>query len=102
MVVQQLVSNLASAIFIPFFQDAKDFAKEGDGFERPQYTFSFVVLMVTHVVATLYFATFNGDYKRLEHEQLKKKEYSEKKRRKSGTEQDANHDKTYVDEEQQI
>ncbi len=77
LVVQQLVSNLASAIFIPFFQVARDFAKEGEDFERPQYTFSFVMLMAIHVLATVFFAAFNGRYKRYEHEQTMKKELSD-------------------------
>ena len=76
LVVQQLVSNFASAIFIPFFQVARNFVKEGEDFERPQYTFSFVMLMGTHVLATVFFATFNGRYKRFEHEQMRKKELS--------------------------
>ena len=77
LVVQQLVSNLASALFIPFFQQAKDFAVEGDGFERPQYSFSFNVLMAMHVIATLLFSTFNGSYKRFEHEKRRKEEQSD-------------------------
>ena len=97
LVVQQLVSNLASAIFIPFFQGAKDFAKEGDGFERPPYTFSFIVLMAMHVVATLFFATFNGSYKRFEHEQRKKKEHSLSNKGSSSS----LHRDDIVDEEQQ-
>ena len=76
LVVQQLVSNLTSAIFIPFFQEARDFAKEGEGFERPQYTFSFIILMATHVLATIFFASFNGKYKRFEHEQRRKKDHT--------------------------
>lgn len=91
--MQQLVSNFASAIFIPYFQGAKDFAREGEDFVRPQYTFSFIVLMAIHVVATLFFATFNGSYKRLEHEQRKKKEHTDSKRKQG--------DENVGDEEQQ-
>lgn len=75
--VQQLLSNLASAIFIPFFQGARNFAQEGADFERPQYTFSFWVLMATHILATIFFATFRGSYKRFEHEQRKKSSLSD-------------------------
>mmetsp|Transcript_23151 Transcript_23151/g.34467 ORF Transcript_23151/g.34467 Transcript_23151/m.34467 type:complete len:334 (+) Transcript_23151:2-1003(+) len=74
LVVQQLASNLLSALFIPFFQVARNFAKDVEDFERPQYTFSFIMLMAAHVLATVFFATFNGKYRRLEHEQRRKKE----------------------------
>ena len=72
LVVQQLLSNLTSAIFIPFFHGARNFALEGADFERPQYTFSFWVLMATHILATIFFSTFRGSYKRYEHEQRRK------------------------------
>jgi hypothetical protein len=88
------VSNLASAIFIPFFQVARDFAREGEDFQRPQYSFSFIMLMATHVIATVFFATFNGAYRRLEHEQERKKERESLKKIKSG-------EIDPVDEEQQ-
>lgn len=102
LVVQQLVSNFASAIFIPFFQSAKDFARDGEDFERPQYTFSFIVLMAAHVIATLFFATFNGTYKRLEHEQRRKKERRESKKNKVDESQKTRSQKESIgDEEQQ-
>lgn len=72
LVIQQLVSNLCSALFIPLFQRLSDFGKEVDGFERPQYTFSFYMLIVIHALATVFFATFNGRYMRLAHEQRNK------------------------------
>ena len=72
LVIQQLVSNLCSALFIPLFQRLNNFGKEVDGFERPQYTFSFYMLIVIHALATVFFATFNGKYMRLEHEQRNK------------------------------
>lgn len=69
LVIQQLVSNLCSALFIPLFQSLNDVGKEVEGFERPQYTFSFYMLIVIHALATVFFATFNGRYMRLAHEQ---------------------------------
>ena len=94
--VQQLVSNLTSAIFIPFFQEARDFAKEGEDFERPQYTFSFIVLMATHVLATIFSASFNGKYKRYEHEQRRKKDHTSESNKKKEPEKDE-----IIDEEKQ-
>lgn len=101
LVVQQLVSNLSSAIFIPFFQVAKNYATQGDDFVRPAYTFSFVVLMAIHVVATVFFATFNGAYKRLEHEQRRKKERSNSKLMKGHLDISHHSNKYLGDEEQQ-
>jgi hypothetical protein len=76
LVIQQLVSNLFSAMFIPLFQALRNYGIDVDGSERPQYTFSFYLLIVIHGVATVFFATFNGKYRRLEHEQTSKKEKS--------------------------
>ncbi|KAL3923570.1 MAG: hypothetical protein SGILL_001583 [Bacillariaceae sp.] len=77
LVIQQLFSNLLSAIFIPFFKSLKDIGstkfEDGELVERPQYTFSFYLLIVLHTGVTVYFATFNGKYLRYEHE-LQKKE----------------------------
>jgi len=70
LVIQQLCSNLLSALFIPFFQRMRDFDQGVDGFERPEYTFSFYMLIVIHAFATVFFATFNGTLKRYEHEQM--------------------------------
>lgn len=74
LVIQQLCSNLLSALFIPIFQALKDYGSEADSFERPSYTFSFYLLIVIHGVATVFFATFNGKYMRLAHEQRHKKD----------------------------
>jgi len=81
LVIQQLFSNLLSAIFIPFFKSLKDVGtksgdEDGDGdiVERPDYTFSFYLLIVIHTLVTVYFATFNGKYLRYEHELQKKAE----------------------------
>jgi MFS family permease len=72
LVIQQLVSNLFSALFIPLFQKLRDYGIQIDGYERPQYTFSFYLLIVIHGVATVFFATFSGKYMRLAHEQRSK------------------------------
>jgi len=79
LVIQQLFSNLLSAIFIPFFKALKDIGttsvrSSGEIVQRPQYTFSFYLLIVLHTLVTVYFATFNGKYLRYEHELLKKQE----------------------------
>jgi hypothetical protein len=72
LVIQQLFSNLLSAIFIPFFKSLKDVGstkfEDGELIERPQFTFSFYLLIVLHTGVTVYFATFNGKYLRYEHE----------------------------------
>ena len=82
LVIQQLFSNLLSAAFIPCFKAMKDFgsvsAVEGQA-ERPQYTFSFYLLIVLHAAATVFFATFNGRYIRFEHE-LAREAVEEKRR----------------------
>lgn len=77
LVIQQLFSNLLSALFIPFFKMVKDVGtapdlEEEEMYERPQYTFSFYLLIVLHASATVFFATFNGRYLRYEHEMAKK------------------------------
>lgn len=83
LVIQQLFANLLSALFIPCFKAFKDFgvknAEEGTS-EKPEYTFSFYVLIVIHAAATVFFATFNGRYLRYEHELEKK---AEQERRES-------------------
>lgn len=71
LVIQQLFSNLLSAVFIPVFKALKDIGA-GDVDERPEYTFSFYLLIVLHTAATVFFATFNGKYLRYEHELEKK------------------------------
>lgn len=79
LVIQQLFSNLLSAVFIPFFKSLKDIGttvvvRGGETIERPQFTFSFYLLIVLHTLVTVYFATFNGRYLRYEHELQKKEE----------------------------
>jgi Major Facilitator Superfamily len=77
LVIQQLFANLLSALFIPCFKAFKDFGVTNveEGFsEKPEYTFSFYVLIVIHAAATVFFATFNGRYLRYEHELEKKAE----------------------------
>lgn len=77
LVIQQLVCNLASAAFIPLFQRFRNYGNEYD--ERPEYTFSFYLLIVIHAAATVYFATFSGSYMRLAHEQQKKEQSNHRK-----------------------
>lgn len=75
LVIQQLFSNLLSALFIPCFKAFKDYGARTVADEagyQPEYTFSFYVLIVLHAAATVFFATFNGRYLRFEHEQEKK------------------------------
>lgn len=77
LVIQQLFSNLLSAMFIPFFKALKDVGtakdtNDEDLVERPEYTFSFYLLIVLHAMATVFFATFNGRYLRYEQEMQKK------------------------------
>lgn len=78
LVIQQLFSNLLSAIFIPFFKALKDVGSttfvDGEMVQRPDYTFSFYLLIVLHTGVTVYFATFNGKYLRYEHESERKAE----------------------------
>jgi hypothetical protein len=81
LVIQQLFSNLLSALFIPCFKAFKDFGvsdHEHGATEKPEYTFSFYVLIVIHAAATVFFATFNGRYLRYEHE-LEKKAQDERR-----------------------
>lgn len=73
LVIQQLFSNLISAMFIPCFKAMKDLGlgqadAEISVAEKPAYTFSFYLLIVLHAAATVFFATFNGRYLRYDHE----------------------------------
>ncbi|CAB9509246.1 Major facilitator superfamily domain-containing protein 7 [Seminavis robusta] len=72
LVIQQLFSNLLSALFIPFFKSLKDIgiskSDAEDSAEQPEYTFSFYLLILLHAAATVFFATYNGRYLRYEHE----------------------------------
>jgi len=76
LVIQQLFSNLLSALFIPLFKALRDVGTErfdsSELYERPQYTFSFYLLIVLHAAVTVFFATFDGRYLRYEHELAKK------------------------------
>lgn len=73
LVIQQLFSNLLSALFIPAFKAMKDVGLVDSGErDKPQYTFSFYLLIVLHAAATVFFATFNGRYLRYEKEMEKK------------------------------
>ena len=59
LVIQQLFSNLLSAMFIPFFKALRDVGTERisatELYERPQYTFSFYLLIVLHAAVTVFF-----------------------------------------------
>lgn len=82
LVIQQLFSNLLSALFIPLFKSLRDIGiSRGGGAsdERPQYTFSFYLLIVLHAAATIFFASFNGRYLRYEHELQKQAKNEQKK-----------------------
>jgi hypothetical protein len=88
LVIQQLFSNLLSAIFIPFFKALKNVGStsivDGEVVQHPDYTFSFYLLIVLHTGVTVYFATFNGSYLRYEHEvERKDKEEREDAERES-------------------
>jgi hypothetical protein len=85
LVIQQLFSNLLSALFIPLFKALRDVRATGlDESENINnnnnnrlvhgvpYTFSFYLLIVIFALATCYFATFNGMYLRYEAEEAKK------------------------------
>lgn len=90
LVIQQLFSNLLSALFIPFFKALKDIGTErmdaSELYERPRYTFSFYLLIVIHAAVTVFFATFNGRYLRYEDEVAKKdKEESERRFHKNNS-----------------
>lgn len=82
LVIQQLFSNMLSALFIPCFKAMKDVGRIGPDettAERPAYTFSFYLLIILHAAATVFFATFNGRYLRYEHEQEKKAQEEQRK-----------------------
>lgn len=83
LVILQLSCNLASALFIPIFNLVRDigvterinhgnFNDDGAamvvGSGRPPYTFSFFLLILLCAVSTVYFATFDGKYLRLQSE----------------------------------
>ena len=76
LVIQQLFSNLLSALFIPVFKMLRNVrTTEIAGLEEvPDYTFSFYLLVIIHACTTFYFASFNGIYLRYEEEVRKKQE----------------------------
>jgi len=89
LVILQLSCNLMSALFIPLFQAVRDVGvttnykvdNDGEadddgasmvlGSGRPPYSFSFYLLILICSVSTVYFATFNGKYSRLEAERAR-------------------------------
>jgi hypothetical protein len=82
LVIQQLFSNMLSALFIPCFKAMKDVGRisaDETTEERPAYTFSFYLLIVLHAAATVFVATFNGRYLRYEAEQEKKAKEEQRK-----------------------
>jgi len=89
LVIQQLFSNLLSALFIQFFDVCKDIGrtsnKDVEYYQRPQYTFSFYLLIVLHATGTVFFATFNGRYLRFEAEEAKKARKTWERRRATTT-----------------
>ena len=95
LVIQQLFSNLLSALFIPVFKALKHVGSskidETEMFERPEYTFSFYLLIVIHTAATVFFATFNGKYLRYEHELERKAEEERQDERQQEEEEEAMH-----------
>jgi hypothetical protein len=77
-----------SAVFIPIFQGVRDvgvterinnenFNDDGAamvvGSGRPPYTFSFFLLILLCAISTVFFATFDGKYLRLQSEIAKKR-----------------------------
>ena len=80
LVIQQLFSNLLSALFIPIFKALRDVGSdESENRHVPHYTFSFYLLIVIFAAATCYFATFNGAYLRYEAEEAKKAKKEEER-----------------------
>jgi hypothetical protein len=88
LVILQLSCNLVSAVFIPIFQGVRDvgvterindenFIDDGAamvvGSGRPPYTFSFFLLILLCAISTVFFATFDGKYLRLQSEIAKKR-----------------------------
>lgn len=77
LVLQQLFSNLLSAIIILIFHAVKNIGQYSNtNFIRPEYTISFFLLIILLASCTMYFATFNGKYVRF------CKELGERKRNK--------------------
>jgi len=81
LVILQLFCNISSALFIPIFGWFRGYgngAAAGNGqmddaiVERPEYFVPLYLMILLHSIATVFFATFNGRYLRLEHEKRKK------------------------------
>ena len=113
LVIQQLFSNLLSACFIPCFKAFKNFelspVKHAHQAVHPQqFTFSFYLLIVLHAVGTVFFATFNGRYLRLEHEEERNENERVKQQQETpagygsfysgGGQAGANYDSQYAEE----
>ena len=97
LVIQQLFSNLLSAMFIPCFKAMKDISlgktdAEIPVSEKPAYTLSFYLLIVLHAGATVFFATFNGRYLRHDHELEKATVANNRRAQYSGAFRPVDHD----------
>ena len=68
LVNQQLFSNLLSAACIPMFKALRDISIS------VPFTYSFYLLLMIHVLSTIYFATFDVQYLCHEEEERKKKQ----------------------------
>ncbi len=80
LVIQQLFSNLLSALFIPIFKSLHDIgSNESESRHIPHYTFSFYLLIVIFATVTCYFATFNGAYLRYKVKEAKKAKKEEER-----------------------
>eukprot|EP00814_Leptocylindrus_danicus_P002338 CAMPEP_0116005046 /NCGR_PEP_ID=MMETSP0321-20121206/949_1 /TAXON_ID=163516 /ORGANISM="Leptocylindrus danicus var. danicus, Strain B650" /LENGTH=286 /DNA_ID=CAMNT_0003473433 /DNA_START=219 /DNA_END=1076 /DNA_ORIENTATION=+ len=72
--IQQLFANLCSSVIIPIFASLQNVGT-ADG-ARPQYYYSFYLLICIHAASTVYFSLFSGRYRRYEHEILHKRSSS--------------------------
>ena len=73
LVLMQLSANLFSALFIPVFDGLKDSTPPFVEGTFPQFTNSFVLLSVLHLLACLIFAGFKGEYRRDKAEDAKRR-----------------------------
>ena len=83
LVILQLFSNMLSAMFIPIFGWFRGYGNGNfevdddvqNGYiviNRPEYFVPLYLMILLHASATVFFATFNGKYMRLEHENQRK------------------------------
>jgi len=72
--IQQLFANLCSSVIIPIFASLQNVGTANDA--RPQYYYSFYLLICIHAASTVYFSLFSGRYRRYEHEILHKRSSS--------------------------